>query len=79
MKRKRKPAAKKDEAARISCSHFDFANALEVKLYNARITAIGPVYIQRAEGKVLHTRELLDGLVFANFAADGKLLGVEIL
>jgi len=31
------------------------------------------------EGKVVETKEISDGLAFADYGADGKLLGIELL
>lgn len=36
-------------------------------------------YLRVREGKVAQTKEVSAGLVFADYAADGSLLGVELL
>ncbi len=36
-------------------------------------------YFQIRSGTVVDTRELIDGLVFADFGADDQLLGIELL
>jgi uncharacterized protein YuzE len=38
-----------------------------------------PVYVYVGEGKVVDTRQLIEGRVMADFDADGNLLGVEVL
>jgi uncharacterized protein YuzE len=36
-------------------------------------------YLRLREGEVARTKEVTDGLVFADYAADGSLLGIELL
>jgi uncharacterized protein YuzE len=36
-------------------------------------------YLRVREGSVAQTKELIDGVAFADYAADGSLLGVELL
>lgn len=36
-------------------------------------------YVRVREGKVAETREISDGIAFADYDADGSLLGIELL
>ena len=36
-------------------------------------------YVRVREGKVAHTKEMSPGVGFADYAADGSLLGIELL
>ncbi len=50
---------------------------LEVSFNEAGEPVAG--YLRVREGKVAQTKEVSVGLVFADYAADGSLLGVELL
>lgn len=51
---------------------------LEVS-YSERTGEPVAAYVRVREGKVSQTKEISDGLVFADYGADGDLLGIELL
>jgi uncharacterized protein YuzE len=51
---------------------------LEVS-YNETTGEPVAAYLRVREGKVVETKEISEGIAFADYAADGLLLGVELL
>lgn len=63
----------------VSLTHFVHLIDNESVTYTEQRIVSGPVYVELSDAKVAKTKWLVLGKVFADFDADGNLIGVEVV